>query len=164
MIVVATTCAALALLYGRAPALEVDDAALAARPPIDHRASVRCDRVADLGWKMSGDGHATQRIVFCLLGTHVLPVVHDEGDDPIDHGAILGTLHHLPSTATGPWVREIQGNADLDARCYHDLYLEHESETNRHVAWVAAIACGLGAIVGWGLWIPAFRRRRQAAA
>lgn len=163
MIVVATTCAALAAVHSRAPAIEVDDAALTTQPPVDHRTVVRCDRVADLGWTLTQDVGATQRVVFCVIGTHVLPVLYTEGDNPVEGGAILGKLQHLPSPTVAPWVPAIQRDTDLNARCYHDLYLEHEGEIDRHVAWVAAIACSLGALVGWPLWIAAFRRRRRAA-
>jgi hypothetical protein len=60
------------------------------------------------------------------------------------------------------WIAQLHGNIELDARSY-GVFLDGEGEDARRTQLMVVVLAGLGAVVGWPLWIRAFLRRRRAA-
>jgi len=161
--VVLLTGVAAASIKGQTSRGTVDARALSATQlPRQNWSTVRCDRVQDDGWEMLKGDTVTQRITFCWLGTHLLPVV-SEADDPIDSLTIEGELRDLPipSSSTAPWIAELHRDPALDAASY-DYYLRRVGAFDRRWRLVLMAAACLGSVLGWALWIRGFRRRRAA--
>jgi len=156
-------------IYTRVSQRLVDARALGSlHPPVGERVIVRCDRVEDRGWEVLQGRKVKQRVTFCWLGDHLLPVVSDAHDSP-DKGdddlTLEGKLHDLPAfTSPGaPWAAELHADLALEVRAY-EVFLRREGViTGRFLVMTAAVTT-VAAAVGWLLWLQAFRRRRRRAA
>lgn len=168
---IAVGCVANAIAGGRAP-LHVTARQLARiHPPVGRPVVVSCDAVGDDGWQVVSRDDASevqQRIVFCAVGPHVLPVVLAASEAIPGPGpaTIAGELHELPmdsdsaASAGLPWLDALHANTALDARSF-DVYLDRDPGGHTGDV-VAALVTSLGLAAGWLFWLRAWRRRRAA--
>jgi hypothetical protein len=163
-----TAIAGIAGVYKNAgPARTVTAKELAStHPPTTHHVEVTCDAIQDLGWQVLHGDSVKEEIVFCQLGTHILPVVSKRGESPIAAGTIDGELLFIPepsalTTQNHPWVDALHTDSELDARSF-DVYLKRDSSDRRfNIVFGVVFAVAIGA--GWVFWIRGFVRRRRAA-
>jgi hypothetical protein len=147
----------------------LDDRALSStQSPREKWSAVRCDRMQDDGWEVLKGDTVEQRITFCWLGAHLLPVVSD-ADDPVDSRTIEGQVRDLPiggssvaSSSAAPWIAELHRDPALDAASYN-YYLRRVGAFDRRQGLLAMGVTSLGSVIGWALWLRGFRRRRRAA-
>lgn len=163
---VVLTAGAGSLIHARATTRQLDDRALRSlSPPVGDRAIVHCDRV-EKGWGLIDGEQVKYRLKLCWLGKHLLPVVSKESD-PVEGPIFEGELKSLEVGQAQPrdqrWFAELHRDIDLDARSY-GVFLESEGEIARRVGLIMITLFGLGAVIGWPLWIRAFLRRRRRAA
>lgn len=163
----AATCAAGCMIYREVPAGVVDARALDRDAvPYGRPVTVRCDAIQDIGLEVREDGGVVERVVFCQLGSRILPVVSQDDDDPVEgtvlEGRLQSTDHPTPRQAS--WLEELRRNPSLDARAFA-IDLERENETTHRFALLFLAMFAGVAVVGWSLWITGvLRRRRQPSA
>jgi hypothetical protein len=158
----AATCAAGYLIYREVPAGAVDARALDRDDaPHERLVTVHCDAIQDIGWEVREDGRVVERVVFCRLGSRILPVV-SKGGDPIEgtvlEGRLRSTDHPTPRQAS--WLEELRRNPSLDARAFA-VDLERRDETDHRFALLFLAMFAGVAVVGWSLWITGVLRRRH---
>lgn len=130
-------------------------------PPTEGAVRVRCDRIQNDDWQVVEGNDVDERITFCWLGTHALPVVtKDDGD--LTATTVEGRLRYVDSASLSerPWIDALHADADLDAHSY-DVYLRRDAQ-DRRFDIILAIAFVLGAGLGWFLWIRRLVRGRRA--
>lgn len=153
---------------GLAPARAVTAKQLGStHPPTGHQVAVTCDAIQDLGWQVLRGGDVKEEIVFCQMGTKLLPVVSKEGESPKAAGTIDGELLFVPEQSTlttqnHPWVDALHADAEIDGRSF-DVYLKRDS-LDRRLDIVIGGALAAGVLAGWFFWIRGFVRRRRANA
>ena len=136
-------------------------------PPTSHHVVVACDAIHDLGWQVLHGDEVTEEIVFCQMGSHLLPVVSKRGESPTAAGTVDGKLRFIPdqsdlTTQNHPWVDALRGNAEIDGRSF-DVYLERDRSDRRFDA-VFGTVLTLAIGIGWFFWLRGFMRRRRANA
>jgi hypothetical protein len=151
-----------------APAHEVTAKQLGStHPPFHERVIVACDAIHDLGWQVLRGDSVDEEIVFCQMGTHLLPVVSRRGESPTAAGKIDGEVRFIPDPSTRttrnhPWVDALHADAELDGRSF-DVYLKRDASDRRFNAVFGAVLT-LAVVVAWFFWIRGIVRRRRATA
>jgi len=152
---------------GLGPARDIGHKELSSfHPPINHRVTVTCDAIQDLGWQVLEGDDVKEEIVFCQIGPHLLPVVSAKGENPTAAGKVEGELKFIPDndviSNNHPWVDALHQDPDIDGRSY-EVYLKRDS-SDRRLDIVFGGAFILAVLAGWIFWARALVRRRRRTA
>ena len=134
---------------------------LAAGHLSQRRVAVNADAITDPSWRFTV-GSRTHRVVLGHLGKHVLPIVIDD-DEVLSDRHVVGQLRFATnSVRSEPWRYDLQQDPALDAATF-DYVLDRTRSGDERTS----LAIGLGVVtawvVGWVLWLRAWRRRRRGA-
>lgn len=130
-------------------------------PPISRAVRVHCDRVQNDDWQILEGDDIKERITFCWLGEHMLPVVH-KSEDGLADSTLEGKLHYI-STATSresPWIDALHQDSDLDARSF-EVYMTRDDGDRRSDIVLGIVFLG-AVLAGWFFWVRSFLRRKKA--
>lgn len=129
-------------------------------PPISRAVRVHCDRVQDDDWQILEGDDIKERITFCWLGDHMLPVVHKSADGLTD-ATLEGKLHYLSSATSreSPWIDALNKDSDLEARSF-EVYLTRDDGDRRSDLVLGIVFLG-AVLAGWFFWVRSFLRRNK---
>jgi len=132
-------------------------------PPTEGQVRVQCDRIQNDDWQVVEGEDVDERITFCWLGTHALPIVTKDDSD-LTATIVEGRLRYIDNASLSerPWVDALHGDADLDAHSY-EVYLRRDAQDRRFDIILAILFVG-GAALGWFFWIRRLVRDRRAKA
>jgi hypothetical protein len=111
-------------------------------------------RIAD---DEGSDSDSVVHVLLCKLGARSLVVLADSATEPQE---LVGTLR--PITADDIWAKPIRDHGEDLGPTYDALFLDLTSRMVDRVLLGLVCALALGGLVGWGLFVRRWRRRRIA--